>query len=297
MTLNVTVLTHAFAACVTDRRLSALGTVHTERARKLIQVDTGPFKGLIAYNGIGRSVGGERPNDWVSEAQLGGAITLHQFGDRLREISEPRLKALAPQFGGNPRHTFVIAGFELGTPVMGLLSNYEELNGHEKAVAADQMTLNLVTPRPEAPFGFMITGATNIVKRRSTHALVAALRAGADRKAILARMTKVIRDTSYVDRVRGSVGSSTLSSVYDPITGFDMGGDAVGGSRVIDMPDAFLQGMQVRDMWVTGDFDVKSRYDPKAERVIEHEPPCPSCGTPVPEGQRRCGVCDQTIVL
>jgi hypothetical protein len=295
MTLNVTVLTHDFAACVTDRRLSALRHVHTERARKLIQIDTGPFKGLIAYNGIGRAIEGETPNDWLSEAQLGGKWTLLQFCVRLREISEPRLRALAPQFADNPRHSFVVSGFDSGKPVMGTISNYEDCHGKEEAVAADRLTIDLITPRPKTPFGLLMTGASKIVRRRSVDGLLGALQSDADRKTILGKMTKIIRDTSYLDRLAGSVGSSTLSSVYDPVLGFDMGGGVVGGSKVTDMPDSFLQGVQIRDAWVAGDFEPVSRFDPIVGKYVEHEPSCPKCGTPVPEGQRQCSGCDHVM--
>lgn len=295
MTLNVTVLTHDFAACVTDRRLSARRQVLSEQARKLIQIDTGPFKGLVAYNGIGRSTGGETPNDWLSEAQALGAATLHQFCDRLKTVSEPRIRALAPQFHNNPRHTFVLSGFELGTPVMGLVSNYESLGGPDNPRASDKLEVGFVTPRPEAPFGMIITGATHIIRRRSTDALVKILRQTASRQSILNQMTKVIRDTSFVDRLRGSVGSSVLSSVYDPILGFQPGANVIGGSTFHDMPDAYLQGMQVRDFRISGEISEQSRYDPALGRFAFDEAPCPNCGTPFPEGNRRCGGCGEQI--
>lgn len=295
MTLTVTVLMPAFAACATDRRLTAGRKVVSEQARKLIQLDTGSFQGLLAYNGVGRALNGETPNDWVSEAQAQGSAGLEVFCARLKTVSEPRLRRLSPYLAGNPRHTFVLAGFDRGIPVMGLVSNYEFVDGPDSAQALEEMKVGLLTPRSEAPFGLLITGATDIVRKRSQETLLQALRKGASRAEILSKMKKIIRDTSYVDRLKGSVGSSVQTSLFDPTAGFTGGGDAVGGSSYIEMPDAYLQGVQYRDIWISTSPQEGSRYNPRKGRFDFAELPCRNCGNPVPEGQRRCGSCDHPV--
>lgn len=295
MTLTVTVLTWEYAACVTDRRLSTPGMVVSEQARKLISLDTGSFKGLLAYNGIGRTVTGETPNDWVAAAQAQGQTSLYEFCTRLKGIAEPRLRSLAPKLQDNPRHTFVFAGFEGTVPVMGLVSNYESMDRPNRTQALDELEIGFVTPQQNTPYGYIITGAANIVRRRSIKGLSDALKIRASREKILGKMTKVIRDTAYADRMKGSVGNSVLTSLFDPLSGFQGGGGAVGGSEFFEMPDAYLNGVQFRDIWVTGKPREGSRYDPARGRFDFGENPCPKCANPVPDGQGQCGSCDHPV--
>jgi hypothetical protein len=295
MTLTVTVITWEYAACATDRRLSATGKVVSESARKLIQLDTGSFKGLLAYNGIGRTATGETPNDWVAGAQAQGQANLFEFCARLKSVTEPRLRALAPKLQNNPRHTFVLAGFEGAVPVMGLVSNYESMDASIRTQALDELEIGFVSPKRTTRFGYIITGAANIVRRRSIQGLHKALEQNEPRERILGKMTKIIRDTAYVDRMRGSVGSSVLTSVFDPMSGFQGGGGAVGGSEFIEIPDAYFNGVQCRNIWVSGSLSDGSRYNPALGRFDFVEVSCPNCRNPVPDGQIRCGSCDHPM--
>lgn len=292
MTLTVTVLTREYAACVVDRRLSRARSVVSEQARKLIQLDTGNFKGLLAYNGIGRTPKGETPNDWVSEAMKNWNGSIVKFCERLTEVSEPRLRAIAPYCQGNPKHSFIIAGFDNHIPVMGMISNYEKLGEADLTIAEKKMTTGLLSPKRDPGHGYIISGATNIVRKRSQIALRESLERNVSRSKILSKMTKIIRDTAYRDRKGGSVGSGVLSSVYDPINGFLGDSSTVGGSSYFEMPDVIFQGTQFRDIWMTGMPKRSSRYNPKLGQFDFVETKCENCGNPVPEGHRQCPSCD-----
>jgi hypothetical protein len=299
MSLNVTVLTHAYAACATDRRLTRGTKVVGERGCKLIQFDCGLARGLITYNGIGRSSAGETPNDWVSDVLKEGNCTLVEFCDRLKAIAQPRIAALATEFGGNPRHSFVISAFEGFTPVLGLISNYESLDEKGSAAnAAPELSVALRTPRAETPFGMIITGADHIVKRRSRDNLLDALKAARPEAEILKLMTKVIRDTAYRDRLRGSVGSSVLTSVFRPLSGFEMGSGVVGRSLIQESPDYVSAAVQYREMWVAAlgpDQAVSGGYRPDRPGLPELACANPACRNPVPVGYRKCPACDTLV--
>jgi hypothetical protein len=299
MSLNVTVITHSFAACATDRRLTNGKKVVGERSCKLIQFDCGCAQGLITYNGIGRSAAGETPNDWVSESLKAGNCNLVEFCARLKDIAEPRIRALAPEFAGNPRHTFVLSAFEGGTPVLGMLSNYENLDSDGAlTTATDELKVLLKSPQPETPYGAVITGATNIVRTHSKENFLKVLKDKRPEDEVLKSMTKVIRDTAYQDRLRGSVGSSVLTSVLHPFSGFEMGGGVVGGSLIQESPDYLTTGVQYRDIWFAGlqeDQEMPARYKSGVRGLPEMICPNPACGNPVPIGYRKCPTCDMVL--
>jgi len=250
MTLTITLATNQYVACAADRRLVSGRRVVSEQARKLMIIGN-EFNALVAYNGIGSykpkgSGLNETPNDWVSQASRPNQ-SLHDFIARLRTIAEPRLRALAPFFPDHgPKHTFVITGFNDGRAFIGTLSNYEDLNGHPSEKAIDQLTWDMREIYGNE-YRLLMTGAVHITRGRSRDKLTKAIEDGLIPREVTSRMTKVIRDTSFVDRLKGSVGSGVMSAICYRGGLFEGRASAVGGSDVIDIADSLLDGAEFRD--------------------------------------------------
>lgn len=298
MSLNVTVLTQEYAACGTDRRLSTSNAVVSERGCKLAQFACGSAKGLITYNGIGRSNAGETPNDWVSTAIRLGDCSLVEFCERLKSISETRLTALASQFGGNPRHTFAISAFENGIPIIGILSNYEGFDSSNQPDAAASLTLDLRSMRPTAPFGLLVTGDTSGVKRQKWNALRDSLRRNHSAKSAIRAITKTIRDAAYSNRPTGSVGTSILGAICHRNSGFEMFGDVVGGTVIQESPDFITTGAEFRQIWFAGLKDgeeMPTGFRPGLTSLPESQCLNPDCRNPIPMGYRSCPACDTPV--
>ena len=300
MSLNVTVVTWDYVACVTDRRLTNGATIISERSNKLIQLVCRTAQCVITYNGIGCDPNGITPRDWVSGIEDLDRLTLADLSERIKEVSETNIAKLMDAFGGNPRHTFVIGAFESGRPVLGMVSNYESFAGSAPAKTfRPRMSIELMSPNRNDSIGaFIITGATNLVKKRSRDVLIAALQARLPSKTVLPLMKKVIRDTSYAARLNGSVGSSVASTILSRGGGFEWGTSIVGGSSLMEIPDILFPNLKMRDIWISTEMTeekFKSWYDPVLGKSVIAEPRCARCGTPVPDGYRRCGACDTFV--
>jgi hypothetical protein len=293
VSLNVTVATPEFVACATDRRLTSKNGVHSERSSKLVQFFCRTARGIITYNGIGCDRDGVTPSEWLHEIQELDKLDLMALAGEIAKILDERSSKLAADFGGNPRHTFVISAYEAGVPIIGMISNYESIDGNAAlSQARKNATVEMLSATKPAAYVAIVTGATNIVRARSKKELFDALTKHGSRDEILRRMKKVIRDTAYVDRIKGSVGSSITFSYADRDSGFVCGTDVVGGSEIFEMPGMISPGFSVKDSWVASGIDHEklSKLSPGKKGLVEEK--CNACGTPVPAGYRICGACD-----
>jgi hypothetical protein len=305
MSLNVSVVTWDYIACATDRRLTKLdGKILSERSNKLTQFVCATAGGFITYNGIGCDPQGITPNDWLSELTDLDRLTLTGLAKRIKAETEPRLAALARHFANNPRHSFVISAFEQGpaglTPVLGLVSNYETLgeNGFEFK-ARPTLSVDLYAPTSaNSRGGFVVTGA--FVRRKECTRLDELIKAGAAPEDILRAMVKLIRDVSYRNERKGTVGTSVHTALWRKGQGAVCKLSVVGGTDVHEGPNLITPSLKITDFFVQGVREGEqppptSRYDPKTRRPVIKETRCSKCGEPVPEGYRRCGVCDTPV--
>jgi hypothetical protein len=299
MTLNLSLVTDEVAICVTDRRLTVpAGGIVSERGNKLTSFQCRDAHGFVTYSGIGRDANGHSPNDWITDNPLLPSLTFDKFLEGIKTIGDGRLSPLAAK-GFDTRHTFSIGGFVNGTPILAMISNFESLADEGARDTADPaLSIDFRMPDPEARRPVIVSANGDIPSRRKSRlAQIGGLaKTGASPPALIAKMTKLIRDVAYAADRQGSVGTSVNSVVVFRNGGIDMGGDVVGGTTLLEPPNMISPGMMIRDVYIdVGENVGRSRYSRVHRKSLIRERRCHHCGTPVPEGYHQCGKCDARI--
>src|SRR5437016_5590354 len=133
MSLNIVAAWPIAIVAVSDRRVSDFGSKKalTNRSTKMTIFGCADAHGVIVYNGIGLDDGGLTPSDWLMELaekklfDLGMADVLQG----IRSDFKNRLHPLRSRYGASrSRHTFIVAAWEQGTPIIYGLSNYERVD-------------------------------------------------------------------------------------------------------------------------------------------------------------------------
>lgn len=301
MTLNLTLLTREFAICVVDRRLSApTGGILSERGNKLTMFECDGARGFVTYNGIGSDDVGKSPNDWMADNPHLPTLPLDRFVNAIKLDANKRLARLASK-GVDVRHSFVIAGFA-SAPFICLLSNYEDLVGEgARAKARAQLSDHWGRINGDSKSGYILlaTGDFPPDRRRLVNPVLEALKIGRAPQRIRTRMTKVIRDVAYGRDRQGSVGTSVHSAILPAQGECEVSTDVVGGTTLLESPNFLSPSIMMRDIYVdvSGNPGARSRYSRVRRRALIKETKCDSCGAPVPEGYRQCGVCDKAAPL
>ncbi len=294
MTTNVTLVTSAFAICVADRRLSKpTGGVVSERATKITNFECSDAVGIITFNGIGRDLKNETPNDWIAADTDMMQLNLDGVVERIKDIATKKLAALPP--GIDKRHTFVIAGFQRLQPFAIMISNYESLTKFENlAKASDELTVQ----RRNDGFIFIVTGVTPHRPRKVLDSILNQVKKGAAAKILRSSFVKIIRDIAYRGKLKGSVGTNLQSSILSPLGGFENNGHVPGGSSVVEAQNYLTPGASYAEIMI----DSSPGPDGPAwglgrgnKKASIPEPPCKICGNPVPMGQKRCGACNELV--
>jgi hypothetical protein len=293
LTLNVTLVSDRFIACASDRRLTTIdGKIVSERSMKLTAFATHSAYGFIAYNGIGCDQNGETPSDWLSNIPDIGTLTLKSLAERVRDIAEPRINTLKGAFRRIPKHTFVISAFELTTPVIGMISNYETLGDEPDAeTARPSLDVQFRVPKPVTSGAVVATGDAGQSGGNRMRDLFAVLKSRKPVERITRLMVKTVRDSAFERECRGSVGTSVALGVWPMGGQCTTSSHVVGGTSVEEMPNFLSSRISVRDMWIQTKGPFVSRYNPRMARGAIAEMPCKECCNPVPEGYARCGVC------
>lgn len=264
---------------------------------KLTAFVTPTARGFITYNGIGRDRNGVTPNDWLTElAPEMEKLTLRSLADRIKAIAVPRIAAARSDFHDNPRHSFVISAFEGRTPVMGIVSNYESLTlDHEEQLARSDMKIELIVPKPVTSGGVLVTGQHGPAAKRVMRKLSVALKAHKPPDSITRLMVKGIRDSAYAKDRKGGIGTSVALGVLPFGRDFRATTHILGGATLNEMPNFLTPQMSFADVLYGTREHFGGRYDPRTKRASFNEVPCAKCGNPIPEGYRRCSVCDALV--
>ena len=290
MTTNVVLVTTAFAICVADRRLSRpSGGVVSERATKITNFQCADAVGIITFNGIGRDLKGETPNDWIAAETELMRLKLDEMVERIKATTAQKLAALGSDI--DKRHTFVIVGFQHMRPFTIMISNYESLETENNRLeAAPDLTIE----RRNDKVVFLITGVTPQRGRNVIAKIRAQLQKRPPPSVLRSRFIKIIRDVAYHGKLTGSVGTNVQSSILSPLGQFDNNGHVPGGSTVVEAPNYLTPGASYADIMIDtgpGPDGPSWTFNKVTKKAVLPEPPCKHCGNPVPKGQRRCGVC------
>lgn len=320
MSLNINLAYPLSIVTTSDRRITRTGNgqVLSERSTKLTAFACADAKGTITYNGIGWDDDGNTPSEWILEIHEKtpfATIRAEQVLELLRSDAETRIGRLSRAYPDR-RHTFAIAAWHEGQHRIYTVSNYEYAsNGEEDAEARPHFDIDSLVPVPGKDILIMATGAIRKIKRDDLKRVAEAAKNAQSTREIRNRCAKIIKDVSYRQGRKGSVGTSVQWVVIGQCDqDLYYGLDLPGGTTIAETPNliglsASLEvgggmrvvlggtGSTIKDTYVetTMDASQSSRYDLALERFRISESSCEQCGAKIPEGYQRCPVCDAKI--
>lgn len=291
LTININIITRRQVVSVSDRRLSrAAGGIVSERANKMTILSCANAHVVISYNGIGRDHRRETPNDWLASMPELASMSIGDAFASIREMADARLAQLPSAV--DRRHSFILAGFERGRPMLGLISNYEAFEGPSRSSALERSEAKIIHPRQICLF---TTGQDPVRPKRLWSEVQRVSGGLSEDRKLLKAAVKAIRDTAYRNRRTGAVSANLQSVVLDPFGRTKSNSHLLGRSTLYEMPNYIAPGMTAADIMIdTAPKGGKPSWWSKKYRgkPTLTESPCLSCGAPVPPGQERCGVCD-----
>ena len=113
MTLIVSVNGPETVWLLADRRLSRGTTVHSEDARKILLLETTDGVAILGYAGLGETVAGTEPADWMSRVLRGYNLPLEQM---LPVLAGACKDQLPNHLRGLPGHCILVTAVVNGEP-------------------------------------------------------------------------------------------------------------------------------------------------------------------------------------
>lgn len=167
MTLLITVVTQQAIYQSADFRLTDLnsGGLITDESSKLISLQYEGWSGFVAYTGIGRWKGRDTRDylvDWLREFPATG---VNDITERIRSMGTAWLGEIEKGTKKRQRHTFILAAFEAGKPIVAVVSNFE--NAYERNDKYPSENLTTTTRRFGNNPMVVVCGWRQAVKRHS----------------------------------------------------------------------------------------------------------------------------------
>ena len=138
MTLNITIVSPAgihqsadFQISKTERGVDGKWIELQPNSSKIVSLRYEKWSGLLTYCGIGLWKGkrtDEYASEWLAELPKSGA-TFRDAVEKIREQGSAWIASINQSSGKVNIHSFVLAGYEAGTPVYAIVSNYQTLTG------------------------------------------------------------------------------------------------------------------------------------------------------------------------
>jgi|ERR1700676_835486 len=316
MSSNLTASWPVGLICVSDRRLTDLltGKIRTNRSTKMTIFECADAHGVIVYNGIGMDDSGLTPSDWLMELAEKKLFDL-SIADVLQGIGadlEIRLKTLRAKYGASrARHTFIVAAWEHGAPVVYGLSNYERVDQPGEETKGSEVVRRSTSPPLTQRLPIRINSSGAYPFRKDLQAISDAIKTSASINRVKALCVKAVKDIAYgKSKGKGTVGASCQWALLGPKRAeLWFGLDVVGGAIAQEMPNliniaaevplggtfsARLGGLGqlITDSYAgVGEAAKVARYDPIQKRAFFSELRCGICGSPWPASHRACEVC------
>ena len=203
-----------------------------------------------------------------------------------------------PSYYTDRRHTFVFGGYAYRVPWIALVSNYESLETSEISVTArPEFAVFFKCPSNKGTVATIATGTLDSLKLSSLRAIRDEYRKGKSPQGIKNRCVKAIKDVEYRRRskgLKGASGTSVVWAILNPGGGCEAGVDVPGGTSVNELPDMITSRFQTKEAYIqAGDASAQfaSRFNKATGQGLIVERLCRKCGTPVPDGYRKCGGC------
>jgi uncharacterized membrane protein len=240
MTLNITLLTEQAIYQSADFRLINPDTKHviTDESTKIVTLLYGHWQGFVSYAGVG-GWQGKDTSEWILQWLSGRpSATFDEIAECIRDAGSEWLQQIERGWM-RKAHSFILAGFDSGTPCIALISNCEDF----VAVCSTQEQLTVAKREFDGKPSVTVTGWATAVPAFQRHRLKRIGRQTGDDSERIRNTLKEINRTA--------ANSKTASGMISPncsVFSFRAGGQGHGN---LDAPiniRTLLMGMALPDL-------------------------------------------------
>jgi len=198
MTLNITLVSQAgihqsadFQISKTEKDADGNWIELQPNSSKIVSLQYEKWSGFLTYCGIGLWKGkrtDEYAAEWLTDLPNSEA-TFHDVVNTIRQQGTCWITSINENFGEVKPHSFVLAGYEAGGPVLAIVSNYQALTGKIKPISK-KLKADI---RPTTGIHVLVTGIRGAVPMEAKRRLKHLARVRTDANVIRYELAKVNR--------------------------------------------------------------------------------------------------------
>ncbi|MCA1399368.1 SEC-C domain-containing protein [Bradyrhizobium sp. BRP56] len=215
MTLLLIASNARYGMMFADCRISGDDGILEDDHAKIAQLELANVRLLFAYTGLTYTLDHQFRTDHFLASAINEYLqpdvtaehALQVIGARLTQIfqSSPAILALRP---AHRRLTVYFVGFEGGQPLIGTLSNFENLDGTGERLR-DTFWRRMIRPTVDAPIA-MASGNINSVQIGDVDALRLLMRDEKPLHAVVAKATEILDAAAHDPRSKNTIGANVL---------------------------------------------------------------------------------------
>ena len=221
MTLNITIVSPAgihqsadFQISKTERGVDGKWIELQPNSSKIISLRYEKWSGLLTYCGIGLWKGkrtDEYASEWLAELPKSGA-TFRDAVEKIREQGSAWIASINQSSGKVNIHSFVLAGYEAGTPVYAIVSNYQTLTGGKTPISNE---LEVDVRRSTTGIHVFVTGIRNAVSEAAKRKLKRLAQNATGANVIRYELGKINRLAAQSPAARNGISTACLTYSLD----------------------------------------------------------------------------------
>lgn len=214
MTLIMSISTPKTIWILADRRLSYPGGAKIDNARKITEIQTQHDVALIGYSGLGKTVNGTEPSDWVSNVLRGTGFPIEHSLQLVADAMQREFPRHLTNMGTSTpsdQHFLVPAFVDKEPRIYTIVGRVNQDNKTLNYQFVRHKTAHGATPR----FAFTGSGAHTLAKfngwkSANLRKLVKAYNVGRVTEATVADAMAEVNNYAHVNTADGSVGPSCI---------------------------------------------------------------------------------------
>jgi probable HAF family extracellular repeat protein len=221
MTLNITIVSPAgihqsadFQISKTEKGADGRWIELQPNSSKIVSLRYEKWSGFLTYCGMGLWNGkrtDEYASDWLAELPKSGA-TFQEVVEKIRERGSAWIASINQRSGKVNPHSFVLAGYEAGTPVYAVVSNYQTLTGSMTPISNE---LRADVRRSNTGIHVFVTGIRNAVSEAAKRKLKRLAQNATAANVIRCELGKINRLAAQSQAARNGISAACLTYSLD----------------------------------------------------------------------------------
>jgi probable HAF family extracellular repeat protein len=217
MTLNITIVSQSgihqsadFRISKTEKGADGKWIELQPNSSKIISLRYQTWSGFLTYCGMGLWNGkrtDEYATEWLADLSSSGT-TFQDAIEKIRERGSGWITSISRTFGKVMSHSFVLAGYEGGIPVYGVVSNYQTLTGRIEPVSSE---LKVDIRRSKKGTHIFVNGVRSAVSRTTKRQLKRLIQIGTSANVIRYELAKVNRLASQSPAAENGISAACLT--------------------------------------------------------------------------------------